>query len=109
MFIRDESRAGVEATTRWARELADGAALGTQTRAAFTIAFGLYDLMPNTPLVERLFAHLQAVGVPAWTEDEHAFAQECQRNFGVPELGMIPQPLPLIPDRAEGDRPMSVT
>ncbi len=85
MFIRDVDRAHVEATTQWARELADGAALGTQTQAKFTLAFGLYDLLPNTPLVERLDAHLQAVGVPAWTEDEQTFARECQRNFGVPE------------------------
>jgi aminobenzoyl-glutamate utilization protein B len=102
MFIRDVDRARVEATTQWARELADGAALGTQTRAKFTLAFGLYDLLPNTPLVERLNAHLQAVGVPAWTEEEQNFARECQRNFGVLEHGLAPQPLPLLPDRSAG-------
>lgn len=102
MFIRDVDRAHVEATTQWARELADGAALGTQTRAKFTLAFGLYDLLPNTPLVERLDAHLRAVGVPAWTEEEQEFARECQRNFGVPEVGLVSQPLPIIPDRAAG-------
>jgi aminobenzoyl-glutamate utilization protein B len=102
LFIRDADRNGVEATTQWVRELADGAAMGTQTRATFTIAFGLYDLLPNAPLIENLYGHLQAVGVPAWTEDEQAFARECQRNFGVPEVGLIPQPLPLIPDRTEG-------
>jgi aminobenzoyl-glutamate utilization protein B len=102
LFIRDVDRARVEGTTKWARELADGAALGTQTRAEFTVAFGLYDLLPNTPLVERLFGHLQAVGVPAWTEEEQTFARECQRNFGVAELGLAPQPLPMIPERSEG-------
>ena len=102
LFIRDVDRDRVEATTQWARELADGAALGTQTRAKFTIAFGLYDLLPNTPLVERLYAHLQAVGVPEWTVEEQTFARECQRNFGVPELGLVPQPLPIIPDRTVG-------
>lgn len=50
MFIRDVDRQGVEATTQWARELAQGAALGTQTRAEFTVAFGLYDLLPNGPV-----------------------------------------------------------
>jgi aminobenzoyl-glutamate utilization protein B len=102
LFIRDVDRARVAATTQWARELADGAALGTQTRAKFTVAFGLSDLVPNTPLVERLHTHLQAVGVPAWTEEEETFARECQRNFGVPELGLAPQPLPLIPERSTG-------
>jgi aminobenzoyl-glutamate utilization protein B len=102
LFIRDVDRPHVEATTRWARELADGAALGTQTRTRFTVAFGLHDLLPNTPLVERLDAHLQAVGVPAWTEDEQSFARECQRNFGVPELGLASQPLPIVSDRPVG-------
>ena len=102
LFVRDVDRTRVEATTQWARELADGAALGTQTRAQFTVAFGLYDLLPNTPLVERLHAHLEAVGAPAWTDEEQAFARECQRNFGVPELGLAGQPLPIIPDRAVG-------
>lgn len=102
VFIRDQNRAGVEATTTWARELANGAAMGTQTRAEFTLAFGLYDLMPNTPMVERLFSHLEEVGVPEWSDDDQEFARECQRNFGVPELGLAPQPLPLMPDRAMG-------
>jgi aminobenzoyl-glutamate utilization protein B len=102
MFIRDDDRARVEATTTWARELADGAAMGTQTRAKFTLAFGLYDLLPNGPLIERLHSHLVEVGVPAWTEEEQAFARESQRNFGVPELGLVPQPLPIIPERSEG-------
>jgi aminobenzoyl-glutamate utilization protein B len=102
LFIRDVDRDGVESTTQWVRELAEGAAMGTQTRATFTVAFGLYDLLPNGPLIECLYDHLQTVSVPAWTEDEQAFARECQRNFGVPELGLIPQPLPLIPDRTEG-------
>jgi aminobenzoyl-glutamate utilization protein B len=102
LFIRDIDRARVEATTQWARELADGAALGTQTRAQFTVAFGISDLLPNAPLAERLNVHLQAVGVPAWTEDEQSFARECQRNFGVPEVGLAPQPLPMIPEQSVG-------
>lgn len=102
MFIRDESRTGVEATTQWARDLAAGAAMGTQTRADFTVAFGLHDLLPNAPLIERLYAHLEEVGVPAWTEEEQAFARECQRTFGVPEAGMAPKPMPLIPEITNG-------
>ncbi|HWV24527.1 MAG TPA: amidohydrolase [Thermomicrobiales bacterium] len=102
MFIRDENRQGVEHVTEWAKQLADGAALGTQTKANFAIDFGLYDLLPNTALVERLYEHLQAVGVPDWTEEEQAFARECQRNFGAQEHGLVTQVLPLLPDRAEG-------
>lgn len=102
MFIRDVNRAKVEATTQWASELADGAAMGTQTRAEFTVAFGLHDLLPNTPLIERTHHHLSTVGIPAWSDEEQAFARECQENLGVPSLGMVPQVMPIIPDRTEG-------
>ena len=102
LFIRDVDRAHVEATTQWARELADGAAMGTQTRAGFTVAFGLSDLLPNTPLAERTHEHLHAVGVPAWTGAEQAFARECQRNFGAPEIGLAPQPLPMLQEQTIG-------
>lgn len=102
LFLRDVDRAHVEANTQWARELADGAALGTQTRAKFTVTFGLSDLMPNKPLTERLYGHLQAVGAPSWTDEEQAFAKECQRNFGAPEAGLATAPLPMIGERPAG-------
>lgn len=102
MFIRDENRGGVEATTQWARELADGAAMGTQTRAKFTVDFGLHDLLPNKAMIERFFTHLHTVGVPQWTDEEQAFARECQTNLGVPPAGLVPQPLPMLPDVANG-------
>jgi aminobenzoyl-glutamate utilization protein B len=102
LFIRDVDRGGVEATTQWARELAQGAAMGTQTRAEFTLAFGLYDLMPNGPLIERLAEHMHAGGVPQWSDDEQAFAKECQRAFGVPEAGLAPQAMPVLPDHTAG-------
>jgi aminobenzoyl-glutamate utilization protein B len=76
--------------------------MATQTRARFSLVFGLYDLLPNTPLAQRTFERMQEVGVPQWTEDEQAFARECQRSFGAAEVGMIQQPLPFIPDRSEG-------
>lgn len=66
------------------------------------MAFGLYDLLPNGPLIERVNEHLQDVGVPAWSEDEQAFARGCQREFGVPEAGLIPQVMPLLSDRTAG-------
>jgi aminobenzoyl-glutamate utilization protein B len=93
--IRDADRARVVTTTAWAQQIAAGAALATQTEAKVNVYFGLYDLLPNTPLAERMQRHLEAVGVPAWSEEEQAFARGCQQAMGLPAHGLMTQVLPL--------------
>ncbi|HEU0304139.1 MAG TPA: amidohydrolase [Gaiellaceae bacterium] len=102
LLIRDIDRAHVVATTEWVKQIAEGAALATQTRAEVDVFFGMWDLLPNTPLAERMQQHLEAVGVPAWTDDEQAFARECQANMGLPEAGLATHVVPLQPEVAIG-------
>jgi aminobenzoyl-glutamate utilization protein B len=102
LLIRDIDRAHVVATTEWVRQIAEGAALATQTRAEVDVFFGMHDLLPNTPLAERMQEHLSAVGVPAWTEEEQSFARECQVNMGLPEHGLTTDVVPLQPEIAIG-------
>lgn len=89
LYVRDIDRAHVEASTAWIRQIAEGAALATQTRSAVLVYSGLYDLLPNRPLAERMQAHLERVGVPAYTDDELAFARELQQHVGVEPRGMV--------------------
>jgi aminobenzoyl-glutamate utilization protein B len=102
LLIRDVDRAHVVQTTEWVKQIAEGAALATQTRAEVDVFFGMYDLLPNTPLAERMQEHLGAVGVPEWTEAEQAFARECQANMGLPEAGLTTAVVPLQPEAAIG-------
>lgn len=102
LFVRDVDRAHVLATTEWVRQVAEGAALATQTTTSVDVFFGLHDLLPNAPLAERMQEHLSVVGAPAWTEEEQAFARECQVNMGVPEGGLASGVLPLQPEVAIG-------
>jgi aminobenzoyl-glutamate utilization protein B len=88
LCIRDQNRAGVEGTTEWARQAAEGAAMATQTRTEFRRVFGVWDLLPNRPLIESIHANMQRVGMPKWTEAEQAFAKACQKNMKVAERGM---------------------
>jgi aminobenzoyl-glutamate utilization protein B len=97
MTIRDKDRSRVEAITAWARQLAEGAAMGTQTRERFEVPFGTWDLLPNGPLIERTYANMEKIGMPQWTEEEQSFARACQKNMKVPELGMATQLSPLSP------------
>lgn len=93
--VRDADRARVNATTEWVRQIADGAALATQTRASVNVYYGLHDLLPNTPLAERMQAILERVGPPAWSEAEQAFARACQQEMGVAEKGLATNVIPL--------------
>jgi aminobenzoyl-glutamate utilization protein B len=95
LYVRDIDRAHVEASSAWIKQIAEGAALATQTRVQALVYFGLYDLLPNRPLAERMQAHLERIGVPGYTEEEQAFARELQRNFGVEPLGMAVEAEPL--------------
>jgi aminobenzoyl-glutamate utilization protein B len=88
LFVRDCDRAHVEASTAWVKQIAEGAALATQTTAKVLVYTGIYDLLPNSPLAERMQVHLEHVGVPAFTEEEQAFAREIQQNYGVEPVGM---------------------
>ncbi len=96
LYIRDSDRAHVEASTAWVKQIAEGAALATQTTAKVVVYTGLYDLLPNRPLAARMQVHLERVGVPAYSAEEQAFAREIQQSFGVEPKGMTSETRPLI-------------
>jgi aminobenzoyl-glutamate utilization protein B len=88
LYVRDIDRERVAASTAWIKQIAQGAALATQTRAETLVHHGMYDLLPNIPLAERVQLHLERIGVPSYTEEELEFARETQRNYGVESQGM---------------------
>ncbi len=102
LLVRDVDRAHVVATTEWVRQIAEGAALATQTTSEVDVFFGIHDLLPNTPLAERMQEHLTRVGAPEWTDEEQAFARECQANMDLPQLGLSSDVIPLQPEMPIG-------
>lgn len=88
MFVRDTDRAHVEASVAWVQQIAEGAALATQTKATVDVYNGMYDLMPNKPLAEQLQSHMERIGVPSYTDEERSFAEEVQRNYGIAPRGL---------------------
>jgi aminobenzoyl-glutamate utilization protein B len=95
LFIRDCDRAHVESSTDWVKEIAEGAALATQTTAKVLVYTGCYDILPNNPLAERMQVHLEHIGVPIFSKEEQAFAREIQQNYGVKSAGMALETQPL--------------
>jgi aminobenzoyl-glutamate utilization protein B len=102
LTLRDVDRRRVVATTEWARQIADGAARATQTTAEVSVFAGMHDLLPNTPLAERMQAHLDDVGTPAWNEAEQEFARACQRELALAEAGLATSVMPLLPEPSLG-------
>ena len=97
LTIRGADAGAVSELVAWARDVAAGAALMTQTRAEFQLYYGMADIVPNLPMIGLTQAHMQA-RPPTWTEAEQAFARACQREMQLPESGLateVLQPLPL--------------
>jgi aminobenzoyl-glutamate utilization protein B len=101
MTIRDEDRPKVDAMTDWVRQIAEGAALMTQTRTEFELYFGVHDLIPNTPMIAQVHRHMMATPLD-WTEEEQAFARACQAGMGRPETGLATQVMPILPTITTG-------
>lgn len=101
MTYRDADRARVDAGVAWIKDMAAGAALATQTEVLAVDYFGLHDVLPNTPLAERMHKHYEAVGLPDYTEEELAFATELQEAAGLEPAGMTDRidPIPDEPHR----------
>ncbi len=97
MTARDATTPKVNATVEWLGQVAEGAALATQTKATFNLEIGMAELMPNETLAVRVFEHLQNTPLD-WSPDEHAFAKSCQKAMGLKEAGMATTVMPFIKD-----------
>ncbi len=96
LLIRDVDRDHVEATTTWVKQMAEGAAMATQTKSKALVYCGMHDLVPNKPLADRLYEHTAQIGLPKYTEEEIEFAKKCQVSYGVKPTGM---PKTVIPPK----------
>ncbi len=101
MTYRDADRSRVEKGVAWIKDMAKGAALATQTEVLAVDYFGIHDLLPNTPLAQRMQEHYEAVGLPDYTGDELAFAKDLQEAAGLEPAGMADkiEPIPDEPHR----------
>jgi aminobenzoyl-glutamate utilization protein B len=95
LTFRAENRADVENGVSWLKDMAKGAALATQTMDLAVDYYGMYDLLPNTPLAERMQKHLEMVGLPKYSKEELEFAKSLQKEAGVEPTGMTTKVMPL--------------
>ena len=101
LTYRDVDRERVNKNIVWIKDMAKGAALATQTEALAVDYFGIHDLLPNTPLADRMQKHFETVGLPEYTAEEQLFAAKLQEAAGLEPTGMARQvePIPNEPTR----------
>ena len=86
-YVRDENREKVIRNYEWMLQIAEAAALATQTTYKVTLVTGVHELLLNRPLQEAAQANLEYVGAPKFSEEDHEFAQQLQTGLGIEPLG----------------------
>lgn len=94
-YVRDENREKVEASYEWLTQIAEAAALATQTTHKLTLLTGVHEILLNRPLQEAAQFNLEYVGAPQFSEEDHAFARELQATLGIEPLGYPTEVQPL--------------
>ncbi len=67
---------------------ADAAAMATETSVETEIISAIHERIPNKVISQVYYDNLQMIGAPVFTEDEHNFVKQMQKDFGVPETGL---------------------
>jgi aminobenzoyl-glutamate utilization protein B len=62
-------------------QAAEGAATGTGTRMEYEVIHGVYNLLPNATLAEKMYANLQLVGGVEYDAEEQAFAKKIIESY----------------------------
>jgi aminobenzoyl-glutamate utilization protein B len=101
LTIRDKDRGNVVKLTEWAKSVADGAAMMTQTRAEFQVFTGVHPTLPNDTLIALTHRHMKATPIE-WTAEEQIFAKTVQKEMNLPERGMVTTVLPIIGEKTTG-------
>ena len=63
-------------------EIAEGAALMTKNKWTSRVLGSAWPNHGNKPIAEAMHKHIRSVGLPAWSEDDQAFAKAVQKMLG---------------------------
>ncbi|WP_040639447.1 amidohydrolase [Microvirga lotononidis] len=81
LYVRHPDPRVVGEVFEWITKTAEGAALGTGTKASIERLGGVYSVLPNDVLGRAMDRNLRAAGAIKWTPEETAFATELQKTL----------------------------
>ena len=93
-WLRDLTGESVTEMLGRLTKAAEGAALGTETRAKVTVTFSVRDPVPNDALNAVLQRELDRVGPPRFDDADQKFARAMQKELGFEEAGLATVAMP---------------
>ena len=87
-FIREMDYEDIKRNYETAVRIAEGAAMMTDTEMTYQIRGAAWPRHFNRTVAETMHEHIEAVGLPEWTDDDHAFAKAVQQSVGSDPDGM---------------------
>jgi len=81
-FIREVSAAGIRENYATLQRIAEGASMMTDTGLSQRVVGAAYPRHFNRPIAEAVYANIQQVGLPTWSEDDQRFAKALQTLMG---------------------------
>ena len=81
-FVREVTADNIRDNFATLHQIAEGAALMTDTGMERRIIGAAYPRHFNKPIAEAMYANIRQVGLPAWSEDDQRFARALQELMG---------------------------
>ena len=88
-FFRETDYDNILRMWRTGDAIAEGAALMTGTTVSSRVLGAAWPQHMNRVVAETMFANIERVGMPAWSEDDQRFAHAVQKMLGVEERGLL--------------------
>jgi aminobenzoyl-glutamate utilization protein B len=102
LWVRDQTREGVETVVARVRQIAEGAAQIAGVQSNVIVQGGDYELLINKTGARLIDRNLRWIGPIAYTDAEQTFARALQKSAGVPEKGVDATVQPLEGQEPEG-------
>jgi aminobenzoyl-glutamate utilization protein B len=87
-FIREIEAAGIRQNFGILQQIAEGAALMTDTTLTRRIVGAAWPRHFNRPMAVAMQANINSVGMPRWSVDDQVFARALQQLLEVPQTGL---------------------
>lgn len=81
-FIREVTADNIRENYATLQRIAEGASMMTDTQLSSRIVGAAYPRHFNRPIAEAMYANIQQVGLPTWSEDDQRFAKALQALMG---------------------------
>ncbi len=103
-YFRETDYPHIRAVWDAGNDIADGAALMTNTTVTSRILGSAWPQHTNKPLAETTYANMQQVGLPEWSEADQTLARALQTELGQEAVGVPTELAPLGEHVPEEDK-----